>query len=547
MIRVLGSSLLCAAGVIAQTNFPAPPAPALNPPSPQKELLGMALFFEEQLSSTSTVACATCHDLARGGIDPRTAHGVNPGPDQVFGTPDDQNGSHGIGQLNASGAAQAHPVHGFGAAVTGRRALTVINSGYHTALGYEGNRNNLEDLAAVPILNSVEMSHPGRTWTQVAQKLAGSTPLVFASNLPARLSNFVNGRTYAELFQAAFGSPTITQQTITRAIAAYVRTLNSDQSKWDLHLHGLATLTAQEQLGLSLFNTPAAGATACSTCHGDFEGRVLQEGPIVGQMTTVTSGYYGSPVSTRLLFHNVGIRPIAEDPGRQQTTSIPGDAGKFRVASLRNVDLMAPYFHNGRAQTLGDVIEFYNRGGDFHVNQAPSLTQRNYTVVEKDAIVALLQTLTDPRVAAGVYPFDKPTLGSENGRLVTSSGQGHVTQTGQMVASAPVAPRLGEQWFQLTLSGATPGAFTFLLWDTQLGGAGQPFGVQLGLTPAFQAFLVGPAVQSSTMQSGVVVAPLPLPNVPALSGQTLFTQWLSVEGNPQSPLSTSNALRIPLL
>ena len=89
MLRALGSASLLLAAAVAQTNFPPPPSPTGNPPSQQKELLGMALFFEEQLSSTSTVACATCHDFTRGGVDGRTSDGVNPGADGVFGTADD--------------------------------------------------------------------------------------------------------------------------------------------------------------------------------------------------------------------------------------------------------------------------------------------------------------------------------------------------------------------------------------------------------------------------------------------------------------------------
>ena len=86
MLRVLGIASFAVATAIAQSNFPAPPAPSGNPPSPMKELLGMALFFEEQLSSTGTVACATCHEFQHGGGDPRTSQHVNPGQDGLFGT-----------------------------------------------------------------------------------------------------------------------------------------------------------------------------------------------------------------------------------------------------------------------------------------------------------------------------------------------------------------------------------------------------------------------------------------------------------------------------
>jgi cytochrome c peroxidase len=547
MLRLLAASSLFVALAAAQSNFPAPPAPPTNPPTPQKELLGMTLFFEEQLSSTSTVACASCHDLGRGGIDPRTSNSRNPGYDAVLGTADDQLGSPGIATVLWNGTVLADPFQGFAPNITRRRAPTVVNSGYHTHLTYDGSKPSLEALIPAPLFNQVEMGHHLRTWADVTQKLTNASPLVLASNLPTRLQNFIQGRTYADLFQLAFGSQQVSQQGIVDALACYLRTLNSDQSRWDLHLHGQAQLTAQEQLGLTLFTSTANGATSCNTCHGDFEQRVLTEGPIAGQMTMTMFGPYGSLVPTRLVFHNVGIRPPVEDPARQNVTTNPADAGKFRVASLRNVELTAPHFHNGGANTLRDAIDFYDRGGDFHTNQAANLTPRNYTPAEKDALEALLRTLTDPRLAAGVAPFDRPTLGSQNGRLVTSIGQGALTQTGRLVASAPFAPRLGEGWFKLALSGATVGSPTFLMWDVAQRSAPMPFQIELALSPAFNIFAVGPAQWTFTMATGIQVVPLPLPNVPALSGQTLFAQWLVLEPSATAPIVTSNALRIPLL
>jgi hypothetical protein len=250
---------------------------------------------------------------------------------------------------------------------------------------------------------------------------------------------------------------------------------------------------------------------------------------------------------TRLVFHNIGLRPLDEDRGRQMATGAPADAGKFRVASLRNVELTAPYFHNGSADTLRQVLDFYDRGGDFHVNQAANLTSRNYTVPEKDAIIALLATLTDPRIAAGIEPFDKPTLGSQNGRLATSIGQGGSTLSGQLQAHAPFAPRLGEAWFRLTLSGATMGTPAYLMWDRAPASGPAPFNLELGMTPAFEMFSIGTVGGMWPYASGVIQAPLPLPNLPALSGQTLFAQWLVLEPSRGWPLATSNALRIPLL
>ena len=498
MLRTFVPSFVLATAAFAQTNYPPPPAPANNPPTAEKELLGMALFFEEQLSTTNTVACATCHDLSAGGTDPRAHNNSNPGFDKTFGTADDQKGSPGIALLSPTGPI-AHTVHGFSEQVTHRRSMTVINSGYHPNLGYTGASLNLEQLVGVPILNPVEMGHGGRTWQNVTTQLAAATPMALASNLPTRLANFVAGQSYPDLFQTAFGSSTITETAIRRALATYLRTLNSDQTKWDQHQAGLATLTPEEQLGHTLFTTPANGAVSCSTCHSDFDSSVQTQGPIVGQMTQVPSGYYGSPIPTRLVFHNIGLRPSIEDPGRHNITSAPVDLGSFRIASLRNVELATPLFHNGSAATLAEAIDFYDRGGDFHTHQAPSLTPRNYTPAEKAALVAILKTLTDPRVAAGAQPFDKPTLGSETGLLTTSIGTGSTTAKGQMIATAPFAPLVGEQSFKVTLTGVTPGTPTYLMWDTALSYGNLPYNLELAISPAFKIFTVGPAVYHWTM------------------------------------------------
>jgi cytochrome c peroxidase len=135
MPRVLVAASLCAAAAVGQTNFPPPPVPTGNPMTQQKVLLGMTLFFEEQLSSSGTVACATCHDLERGGVDPRTPTGVNPGPDGLFGTPDDQHGSPGVTRILANGTLEPTNAHGFAASVT-----RAVDRGAAGQLGRDGAR-----------------------------------------------------------------------------------------------------------------------------------------------------------------------------------------------------------------------------------------------------------------------------------------------------------------------------------------------------------------------------------------------------------------------
>jgi cytochrome c peroxidase len=412
---------------------------------------------------------------------------------------------------------------------------------------YDGSKTSLEHLAGAPLFNPVEMGRSGRTWSEITSKLSSVRPLALASNLPQRLQTFLGSNNYPALFQQAFGTTQISSTNITQALAAYIRTLNSDQSKWDRVQNGQATLTPQEQLGLTLFNAPANGATSCNTCHGDFDARTLIEGPVAGQMTMTTSGPYGAFFPTHLEFHNVGVRPPSEDVGRGGVTLTAADQGKFRVASLRNVALSAPYFHNGGMATLGDVVEFYNRGGDFHVNQAANLSPRNYTSVEKDAIVALLNTLTDPRLLAGTQPFDRPRLGSQNGNIVTAVGTGQTTSAGELVATAPYAPVLGEPLFRITLSGAAPGSLTWLMWDTAAASTTMPYNLQLALSPAFQVFGMGPA-QTNWIVPGVGMQqiPMPLPNQPALAGAELYAQWLVFDVTSANPILTSNGLRLEL-
>jgi cytochrome c peroxidase len=557
----------------AQSNFPPPPVPVGNPITAEKVLLGMALFWEEQLSSTSTVACGTCHSFAHGGTDQRASHSVNPGVDEVFGTADDVHGSPGTPRQTAARVYQRSALFGFDPQVTPRRAPSVINAGYQPSLFYDGRATNgsffdpetnaqvatgsvaLENLIAQPPLNPMEMGHPGRTWTNVAQKVATVQPLALATDLPARLQTFIAGATYPQLFQLAFGTPDVTGARIIMAVATYLRTLNSDQSPWDNHNHANYTLTPQEQRGLSLFGTPQLYAIACNTCHGDFEPRVLTEGPIVGQMTVPgPSWYYNSPTPTRLLFHNTGVRPATEDPGQ--------GGGRFRIASLRNVALSAPYFHNGSKATLGDVIDFYDRGGDFPACQAPGFAPRGLSATDKQDLIACLGLLTDPRLANGTEPFDRPRLGGETGRLPTVVGIGSLLPDNRRARCiAPQPALLGEPAFQLFLDDALPAQPAFLMLDVQIIPGGfqlEDLEITLALTPALSAIRAADTVLTSPATGGITPPPsptapagtstwFPIPNTSALRGVNVYTQWLFGQPSATLGVATSEALRFTVL
>lgn len=553
------AALVAAASPLpAQYFFPPPPTPAGNPVTAEKALLGMALFWEEQLSSTDAVACGTCHQFPAGGADPRAMRGVHPGSDGIFGTADDRHGSPGVPQQSAA-ATLTHSEHfGFGTQVTPRRAPTVINAAYQPFLFYDGRAANgtfqapgadpvvltgpvaLENLIVGPPLNPVEMGHPGRTWDEVAAKIAAAVPLRLAANLPPRLAHFVQARSYPDLFRVAFGDNRVTPARIVMAIATYLRTLVSDQAPFDHHLNRMGVLTPQQGQGLLLFTQNRGNAAACAACHGDLDSSTHTTGPIPPRISTYAGLIPGQH------FHNIGVTPVLEDPGRQGVTQLTGDAGKFRIPSLRNVALTAPYFHDGSARTLREVLEFYNRGGDVHSHQSPGILPRGYTDEELDALAAILEALTDPRVRDGLPPFDQPTLGSARGAVPVHLLTGSVHSGGTVAeAVAPVAPLAGSPRFTMALQRAVAGSAAMLLWDpTGYEPGWNIHGMRfvLGLSPALSAFPVGVTVPS--WGGGILSTSFPIPGAPQLVGTRLYGQWLLTDPSAPLGLVTSTGLRL---
>src|SRR5215510_4742987 len=244
----------------AQTLFPPPPTPAGNPTTPQKALLGKALFWDEQMSSSRTMACGTCHIFGHGGTDTRAAGATHPGPD----------GSFGVVRQDGAGTNVGAPLFGVRPQSTGRRSPPAINAAYESVLFWDGRALNaftdpvsglvtlpqdaaLESQAAGPPVSDVEMSHIGRSWTDIATDIAPLQPLALADQIPANLAAFVAGQTYATLFQSVYGSPGVTPERIIFAIGAYERTLVADQSPLDYYLQGVGSLSPQANAGLGVF------------------------------------------------------------------------------------------------------------------------------------------------------------------------------------------------------------------------------------------------------------------------------------------------------
>jgi len=154
---------------------------------------------------------------------------------------------------------------------------------------------------------------------------------------------------------------------ITRAISAFERTFITANSKYDKYLQGNYSLTQEEELGRQLFFSEELNCAQCHSGHNFTDGD----------------------------FYNIGLYETYEDEGRFRITNNQTDIGKFKTPSLRNVELTAPYMHNGSIGTLDQVMEHFNSGGVMHENQSELVIPLELSAEEKTSLLAFLYTLTD--------------------------------------------------------------------------------------------------------------------------------------------------------
>jgi cytochrome c peroxidase len=227
-----------------------------------------------------------------------------------------------------------------------RNAPTLANVGYLNALFAEGGIPSLELQAIAPIIEVHEMNLDFETLIQ-------------------RLSSQAD---YLQLFELAYNSPP-TSHTIVKALASFERTLISGNSRFDEYYFQNKTdaLSQSEIRGMNLFFSEEL---ACSSCHSGF-------------------------LFTNQSLQNVGLYDIYEDEGLARLTSNPEDAGKFKVPTLRNIEVTAPYMHNGSIATLEQVVEHFNQGGVGHPNQSELVKPLNLNEEEKADLINFLKSLTD--------------------------------------------------------------------------------------------------------------------------------------------------------
>jgi len=170
---------------------------------------------------------------------------------------------------------------------------------------------------------------------------------------------------YPELFAQAFGSPGVDSQRLLRALAQFTGTLVSADSRYDRYVQGREAFTPQERAGLDLFRQH------CAACHRE-------------------------PLFSDFSYRNNGLDAAPRDAGRAVISGRAEDQGRFRVPSLRNVSLTAPYMHDGRYETLEQVLDHYAAGIQPSPTLDPLLANGlPLTAGDREALLAFLDTLSD--------------------------------------------------------------------------------------------------------------------------------------------------------
>lgn len=261
---------------------------------------------------------------------------------------------------------------GFAGGRTPRHSMSLINARFYTngRFFWDERAATLEAQVLEPVVDPIEM---GMRIDTLINRLTATTH-------------------YPVLFMQAFGDRNITTDRIRRSLAQFIRSMVSYRSKFDSGrmqmqppANPLTTpypnFTAAENRGKTLF---FSARTNCSSCHGS-------------ESFTAVRGAF-----------NNGLESVLTDRGIGGITNLPGDDGRFKAHSLKNIELTAPYMHDGRMGTLEEVIEHYNSGVQFHPNLAPVLRnpppnsnevrRLNLTAQEKADLLAFLKTLTDHQI-----------------------------------------------------------------------------------------------------------------------------------------------------
>ena len=239
--------------------------------------------------------------------------------------------------------------------VLGRATPTLFNTAYNSIQMWDGRKKTLEDQAPAAFVSRDAMD---LSLAKLLQKLR-------------------NNQGYQALFAKAYPGELMNEASLSKAIASFERTLVSNNSAFDQWVRGDANaLSAQQVEGFKVF----VGKGGCVSCHS-------------GANFTDND------------FHNVGLASWGSarpDMGRYAIKPVETAKGAFKTPTLREVARTAPYFHDGSASTLLEVVEFFDRGGGGASNLSPKIKPLHLSNQEKQALVAFLESLSSPFLEVGV-------------------------------------------------------------------------------------------------------------------------------------------------
>ena len=314
--------------------------PRDNPLTAEKIKLGADLYFDRRLSADGSVSCATCHDPASAFTDHNTT---------------------AFGVANSRGT---------------RNAPTVLNAMFSPTLFWDGRARSLEEQAKQPLVNAAEMGM--RDYDDVVARIA---------NVPD----------YAQRFRRVFKSE-VTIDAIVQAIAAYERTQLSGDAPFDRFIAGdRNAISALQKRGWDLFR----GKAQCIECHAfspsspfftDFDFHNTGAAAKTQKLEPLSQAVRAGNISA--LAHREGT----SDLGRYLVTGKQSDIGAFKTPTLRDIELTAPYMHDGSQKTLLDVVRFYSRGGEANSYLDRRMRVLNLSDEEMNALVEFMRSLTSDEV-----------------------------------------------------------------------------------------------------------------------------------------------------
>ena len=352
---VVAATFAACVAFAAPVGLPPVPVPADNPITPEKVKLGDKLFHDTRFSSTGEVSCATCHDRKKGFADALPV-------------------SEGIKKLKGT-----------------RNAPTVINAAYLRTQFWDGREPTLEAQSAQPFLNPVEM---GLKDHEPILKIVRTDP------------------EYAELFKKAFGKTgdQITMTEVQKGLGTFQRTLIGGDSPFDRYYFGgdKEAMSPAAIRGFQIY----IGKGRCVSCHLIEQTQALftdnrfhMIGVSANQMPQDLDELSAAVEDVKKRGTDIAVlsNPKTSSLGRYAVTRDLTDIGAFKTPTLRNIELTAPYMHDGSHKTLEEVVQFYNNGG--RLNESDPLPKLlsggirplNLTEEQQADLVEFLKALTSPQ------------------------------------------------------------------------------------------------------------------------------------------------------